>query len=535
MIIAFMLVLAVTLYVTACVPAFASMTPKEIEEFRQYLLGEGLTEDEAEAIIAEELEAQQQIGADQGNDDNDNRRQDDGTVIEIAGKTYPKIVIDDIVSFRDSGYTDDILLRSGYTQEELDAAAQYTSGRPTPTPGPELATDNPERDAKLKERYDFYRSLGYSHEEANEKANNDIFFSEHEYRVQTQEEDRRMEDESLNPVQETVNLGAEISAILKETDNPLKTDNVEGMSRLDYIATYAASGKYNRIELNWKINELDASDLTFAPHPSHYFTGTPYEEMYNSLATANDFKQKANSLTEEVKLLKKEYLTAHQAYESWKGTASELELSAMESIMNQFDSDISDLEKSLKSACDGLNILKGLLDKIKNNEKKLFQLTGVDGDGSPIASQPKDCLYLLKKQQEELQAAYDSSSSAYDNLVNNPDYGDNDKPTSSYNKNLNNAKSKMNSDKSKLDRINKDIENKDKLIEKAKTELDKTLEEVILTIFDINSYDSNLELIESYLGFDPGDKGQPNEHYTDWESFKTHTMHNYHDMFLDNL
>ena len=256
--------------------------------------------------------------------------------------------------------------------------------------------------------------------------------------------------------------------------------------------------------------------------------------MYNSLATANDFKQKANSLTEEVKLLKKEYLTAHQAYESWKGTASELELSAMESIMNQFDSDISDLEKSLKSACDGLNILKGLLDKLKNNEKKLFQLTGVDGDGSPIASQPKDCLYLLKKQQEELQAAYDSSSSAYDNLANNPEYGDNDKPTSSYNKNLNNAKSKMNSDKSKLDRINKDIENKDKLIEKAKTELDKTLEEVILTIFDINSYDSNLELIESYLGFDPGDKGQPNEHYTDWESFKTHTMHNYHDMFLDN-
>ncbi len=525
MIIAFMLVLTVILCVTASVPAFAQyagMTAEQIEELRELLASDGCSEREIEEIVAQQIAL-----AEQG--ENDYIQEED--IVIISGKTYPISVFDEIFAFRETGYTDEMLLQSGYTQDELDAATTFFSA------GPELAKENPERDAKHRELIDFYLSLGYSKDDAEDKADNYIFFMEHghEYGEITPEEAQRLYDESLFQEQKPINLAEEIHSILQETDNPLKNNNVEGMSRLDYIATYAVSGKYNRIELNWKINELDASDLTFAPHPSHYFTGTPYEEMYNSLATANDYKQKANSLTEEVKLLKKEYLTAHQAYESWKGTASELELSAMESIMNQFDSDISDLEKSLKSTCDGLNILKGLLDKLKNNEKKLFQLTGVDGDGSPIASQPKDCLYLLKKQQEELQAAYDSSSSAYDNLANNPEYGNNDKPTSSYNKNLNNAKSKMNSDKSKLDRINKDIENKDKLIEKAKTELDKTLEEVILTIFDINSYDSNLELIESYLGFDPGDKGQPNEHYTDWESFKTHTMHNYHDMFLDNL
>ncbi len=497
------------------------MTFEEIEAYRQILIEEGMPEDEVEEIIKAELEALQQ------------REEGAKDLVEIAGKSYPRYIINDILGFRDSGFTDEMLLQSGYSQEQLDAATEYSSGLPTPTPGPELATENPERDAKLKERYEFYLSLGYSKDDAKELADNDIFLMEHDVRIQTQEEDQRMQNENLNVVPETVNLGDEISAILKETDNPLKTNNVEGMSRLDYIATYAASGKYDRTQLNRKISELDTSDLTFAPHPSHYFTGTPYEKMYNSLATANDFRQKANSLTEEVKLLKKEYLTAHQAYESWKGTASELELSAMDAIMNKFDSAISDLEKALKPACDGLNKLKSLLEKLKNNEKKLFQLTGVDGDGSPIASQPKDCLYLLKKQQEELQAAYDSSSSTYNNLANNPEYGDNNKPTSNYNKNLNNAKSKMNSDKSKLDKINKDIENKEKLIEKAKTELDKILEEVILTIFDINSYDSNLESIESYLGFDPGDKGQPNEHYTDWETFKTYTMHNYRDFMED--
>ena len=328
------------------------------------------------------------------------------------------------------------------------------------------------------------------------------------------------------PATQELAPGYSISKLLEKSDNPLGNQDVNNMSRLDFIAIYSTSNKLTSNELRDLIKKLDSSDMVFTPHPTHYFFGTAYEEKYNLLANSGDARSKANALSEEVRLLKQEFQRSQKAFDNWKGSASDSERESVETLLKEFDGLIKTLESTVKPTCNLINNLTKKLENLKKGEQKLFQLTGVDGNGSVIGNQQKDCLYLLKKQQEELQADYDSCSSNYNSISNNPEYGDNGKTTNSYNNSLRDAKNKLTNAENKLNKINKDIENKEKQIEKQRSELDKMLEDVILTIYDIEQFDLGIESVESYLGFDPGDKGQPNEHFGDWDQFKEHILEN---------
>ncbi len=439
-----------------------------------------------------------------------------------------QLIIDEIINLREQGFSDEELLTVGFSSHALEVTDKYLNGAlPTIEPPTE---EELERERLFNEYYEYYLCLGDSEELARDKAGGQVYVYFDAHNQELIEYDPMQDPEYLEMLNSSISLqpsiSDEIREILAETKNPLNNENVDSFSRLDYLAIYAASGKLDESRLRSKKRFLFATEEVFAPHPVRYYMGTQFEETYNSLISSGDIEKKTNLLSEEISILQEEYAKAYDDFSVWKSTATETMAGSMEYIMRTFDDALSELESHLNPVSNSIKGLQEKLEKLNDHEKKLFQLTGIDNNGTPVNDQAKDCLYLLKKQQDELQSEYDTLAEAYDNLSENPEYGTNNKTTSNYNKSLKNAKSKMNTAKSKLDKFNKTVENKEKQIEQAKNELDNILEDVIMTIFNISNYNQYLQAFKTYLGFDP----RNNERYSDWETFKKHTMLNYYDI-----
>ena len=312
----------------------------------------------------------------------------------------------------------------------------------------------------------------------------------------------------------TLASNPKLTEIINTTGNPLLTKDTSKFSKLDYIATYAASGQYDSIDLKLMVDALEASGVEFEAHPAHYFKGTILEDKFNILKQqGGKFSYTREDLEAEIAELRDKVKQAHDTFISWEGGASAKEKEAIETIIGKFEVTMGNIDNALGPACDALDELYAKLEELQKGEEELFALTGEDGDGAPVGDTGKS-LRELNKKLETLKKEEQSAIDNYSSIARFPVYKKKEQGTETdgsphmvstneytdaYAASLASAKQKMEDKKKEVADLEKEIADLEVVIEQKKTELDGILEEAIKLYYDITSYETTLDTFESFF------------------------------------
>ena len=332
----------------------------------------------------------------------------------------------------------------------------------------------------------------------------------------------------------TLASNPKLTEIINTTGNPLLTTDTSKFSKLDYIATYAASGQYDSIDLKLMVDALEANGVEFEAHPSHYFKGTIFEEKFNILKQqGGKFSYTREDLEAEVAELRDKVKQAHDTFLSWEGSASDKEKEAIETIIGKFEVTMGNIDNALGPACDALDELYGKLEELQKAEEELFALTGEDGDGAPVGDTGKS-LRELNKKLEDLKRERQSAIDNYSSIARFPVYKKREQGTETdgsphmvstgeytdaYKASLEAAKQKMEDKKKEVADLEKEIADLEAVIEEKKKALDEILEEAIKLYYDITSYETTLDTFESFFYGGVNSKRQRGSSYQDRTSW----------------
>ena len=343
-------------------------------------------------------------------------------------------------------------------------------------------------------------------------------------------------------------------AVKNDTGNPLRNKDIPSFSKLDYIATYAATGQYHAEDLKLMVNALAENGVQFSGHPARYFKGTDYEQKLNSLGDQN-YTFTANDLRSEIEAVKTKFQAAHDQFISWEGQASKKEKEAIETILGKFETTMGNLEQALEPACEAIDKLKGKLEELKKGEEELFKLMGEDPDGGVYET--GSSLKELNKKLEEANRVLLAAKNRYSEICRFPVYkkrqeenGTNpdgttaykwvttDEWTDEYAANRAAAEADMNEKQTVVDNLNADITAKKAEIEEKQTALDELLFEVITLCTEIENYEQTLDTFGSFF-FGSGERvgnsnrqRNPDMDRRDWIASKEAITSTYHDSII---
>ena len=395
------------------------------------------------------------------------------------------------------------------------------------------------------------------------------------------------------------NRGYLPGAVVQLADNPyldkISSGNILGntdkstFSQYDYVATYAATGKYNVEDLFKTVEALETQDVSFAQHPESYWNNK-FDEI---LSEAGDqvFGTTASKLESEVGQLKQDFTNLHNQLTEWAGSSNDAVQEAIQCILGKFECTMGNIDSVLKPTCEAF-------DRLKTNLKTLKEMNNTLNGGVEKGSDPKpgslegdmkklkdelgevgkagDTLYgQLKELQESLEELKDAQTKAqqeYDTIaaqtcpsytISVPEYNDSDNPNkitgyhdetdsaavaaweAEHARSLAAAESALNSAKeavtakeaeietknAEIEKKQAEIEAKDKEIEEHKQKMDKVLKDVLKDYFMIKN---TVQTVKSFSQYFNG-KSEQSKWVQQLHSQDTRAVLHYHDLIVDDF
>ena len=191
------------------------------------------------------------------------------------------------------------------------------------------------------------------------------------------------------------------------------------MSDIEYVATFASSGKYSVQDLFYTTNAIsNKSKGYFGNYDGPIFGGTEFEKFFNDNAGIN-YQDKANKYKEEVSEIEKGFLKVHELLSNMAGEASSaFDKHTVECIIGKFEDTMGNINSRLDPAvgaitqllggysgtapensnfpfsapapfvsCDGQSMSgRPLLEQLRDGEKILYSYQGKGADGGALPS-----------------------------------------------------------------------------------------------------------------------------------------------------
>ena len=165
-----------------------------------------------------------------------------------------------------------------------------------------------------------------------------------------------------------------LDTIINKTGNILGNNNKNTFSKLDYIATYAATGQYSVQDLWLTVNALEQNGVTFAKHPEHYFKGTVFETIYNDVKDkAGAYAQTADEIRARVEQLKVAFQQVHDQMTEWSGSANKTARAAIQCILGKFEVTMGNIEMALEPSCEAVDKFAEILERLKSEEENFLE------------------------------------------------------------------------------------------------------------------------------------------------------------------
>ena len=325
--------------------------------------------------------------------------------------------------------------------------------------------------------------------------------------------------------------------------NPLGTTDTSKFSKLDYLATYAASGQHDTIDLSLMLDALEENGQEFAAHPEHYFFGTDYEVKYEALAeNGGKFSYTADDLRQEIEELNGQVKALHDLIISWEGNASSQEKNAMETIVGKFEVWIGNFNNAIEPACDAIDNLFAQLELLKAGEEELNGMLGegTTANGTYIERNKKQieadfAAAGLTPGNEPEKNGVIGSKTVYDKDSNDKKIPiDANDLSKGYKSHQEDVIGETEAHKTYV-KLQAELEALEAEIETKKCELDKILIEVIRLYHEITNYETALDTFESY--FTVGTKRTRGSTYdpsrAEWVSSKENLLANHNNLISD--